>query len=159
MKIPVYKVKGQLATFYIFGKEKMIEIMLDDGLPVNLVDSKIENLSEMTIEVLKTLEIEQMVYEIGEVVHDSANHELAVVTVDAHGQYICADLVNNCIKYYYERDLFRIHTKTIGDTEFTREYFATSAARIDDIIDKFDQVEEKTEGERMMEFFFKRNHE
>ena len=110
MKTPIFKIDGLLSTFYVFGEEKLINMMSDDGLPFNLLDKKLKEL-ENDIIILKTLTIEKLQFQIGEEVTDSVGHNLKIITVDHHGTFVVGDQDNNAVKYYNESQLLKPNFK------------------------------------------------
>ena len=157
MKIPVYKITGQLETFFVFGKEKLIEHLQDDGLPVKLLDNKLEELENRMMVITKTLSIEKMNYEIGEIVEDNAGHTLRVVTINSNGEYIVSDDNTKAIKYHKERDLSRVFDENIAeDLGFSADL--VDSMRFEEFyLNKESEkkpIAEKTEHEKLLDFFW-----
>jgi len=154
MEIPVYKVVGQLSVFYAFGVEKISDLMLDDKLPPQLLSQKIENLENGNTEILKTLTINQLEFKIGEVVEDSAKHNLQVVSVNNGGTYICVEEVSGSVKYYHENDLNKIAELEIDDFG---DYFENLEFQVQKDLEVEEKAEE-SEHSKMCDFFFKRHN-
>ena len=110
MKVPVFKIKSPLQTFYIFGNEKLMDLLSDDGVPFNLIDAKLKELDQ-DIVITRTLDIEKLDFQIGEEVTDSAGHRLKIITVTGTGQYVVGDLDLNVVKYYNEDKLLKPNFK------------------------------------------------
>lgn len=159
--IPVYKIKGVLETFYVFGKEKLLEYFMDDGVPAQLWDSKVEDLDRLMVIITKTLEIEQMNYKIGQEVEDNAGHVLRVVTINSKGVYITVDDSSGAVKYYQERELSNV-IKSSGLS------FSGLAESLEKVSNSFNEAvkselgadlkTEKSEHQRQIDFFFKRGN-
>ena len=167
--IPIYKIKGVLETFYVFGKEKLLEHFMDDGVPAQLWDDKLEDLNRLMIIITKTLEIEQMNYKIGELVSDNAGHVLRVVTINAKGVYITVEDGSWSVKYYQERELSSVKKvkttaeqaailgiKPIGSVD--RFKGSNDNMVVNDLMEFEDILEEKSEHQRQVDFFFKRGN-
>jgi len=107
MNVNIFKIESKISTFYIFGEEKLVDILQDDGVPGSLISSKMSELETRPI-ITRTLDIEKLPFAIGEDVTDNSGHALRIITVNSNGTYVVGDVVNVVVKYYTEDKLQKI---------------------------------------------------
>jgi len=107
MIVSIYKIENQVTEFYVYGKGKVTDLLLDDGESVNKIDGLLDDLDQMVTVTTKTLIVERLEFDIGESVSDASGHDLKVIAVTSNGQYVLGDETNKTVKYYNQTDVFK----------------------------------------------------